>query len=67
MVPNNSVALTREIKGDFSVPLATVSKNSALTLAASSTPAGTRLVISSISSASLPAGGLLSSFTNSAV
>ncbi len=45
MVPSSSVAFSREISGQASLPRATAARNDALTLAASSTPAGTRWVM----------------------
>ena len=67
MVPSNSVALALEIKPTFNSPWPTAAKNEAFTLAASSTPGGTRWVSRSIRKASSPAGGLLISSINSAV
>ncbi|CFN73591.1 Uncharacterised protein [Bordetella pertussis] len=41
-MPSSSVALARSIRAHDSVPKATAARYEALTLAASSTPAGTR-------------------------
>ena len=62
IVPNNSTAFTLLIRGQTLLPLAISARNSAFTAAASSTPAGTRLVIRSSKKSSSPAGGF---FNNS--
>ena len=55
IVPRSSVARTREMSAIVSSPLATFARNSALTSAASSTPAGTRLTSRSTRNSASPA------------
>src|SRR5690606_29781177 len=67
MVPSSSVALARLISAHDSLPSARAARYEALTLAASSTPAGTRWVSRSSRYCASPSGGFFSSSIRSAV
>src|SRR6218665_2230666 len=66
MVPNNSVARALEIDSTANSPCATAARKLALTLAASSTPGGTRRASRSSKKAASPAGGFRIRSTNAA-